>query len=180
MEMNKIPNLLTLFRILLIPTLIFSFYLKGELSSYVAVAIFVFASITDFFDGYIARRMSTQSELGRMLDPIADKLLIASTLMMLVHFQKAPVIPSIAILCREILVSGLREHLAEIRILIPVSSLAKIKTAAQMAAIIILLLGEDVFHIPYINIFGQGMLWIAAILTLITGYVYCKEGIKHI
>jgi CDP-diacylglycerol--glycerol-3-phosphate 3-phosphatidyltransferase len=178
--LRDLPNFLTLLRVLLIPVLVVSFYLEGNLAHYIATSIFIFASITDYFDGYLARVLEAQSSFGRMLDPIADKLLVASTLMMLIHFGQAPIIPSIAILCREILVSGLREYLAELKVSIPVSNLGKVKTGFQMSSIIILLLGNEVIPIPYIGYFGEFLLWIAATLTLITGYAYCKEGFKHI
>jgi CDP-diacylglycerol--glycerol-3-phosphate 3-phosphatidyltransferase len=178
--LKELPNFLTILRIILIPVVVASFYIQGNFANYIAAAIFTFASITDYFDGYLARLLKVQSNLGKMLDPIADKLLVASTLMMLVHFDRAPIIPSIAILCREILVSGLREHLAELKISIPVTSLSKIKTAVQMVAIIVLLLGEKTTGIPYIDYVGTLALWVAAILTLFTGYVYWKEGFKNI
>ncbi|MBA8666695.1 CDP-diacylglycerol--glycerol-3-phosphate 3-phosphatidyltransferase [Candidatus Jidaibacter acanthamoebae] len=178
--LKELPNFLTVLRILLIPVLVLSFYLEGKLSHYIAASIFIFASITDFFDGYLARVLKAQSNFGKMLDPIADKLLVASTLMMLVHFGHAPVIPTIAILCREILVSGLREYLAEFKVSIPVSKLGKVKTAVQMAAIIILLLGNKVLPIPYLDRIGEIALWVAAVLTLITGYAYWKERFKYI
>lgn len=177
---KEIPNFLTLSRIFLIPVVVLSFYLEGKLANYIAASIFIFASITDFFDGYLARVLKAQSNFGRMLDPIADKLLVASTLMMLVHFDRAPVIPTIAILCREILVSGLREYLAELKVSLPVSKLGKVKTAMQMVAIIILLLGNKILPIPYIDTIGEVVLWGAAILTLITGYIYWKERLKYI
>ncbi len=176
--LKEIPNLLTLSRIFLIPILVLSFYLEGKLANYIAASIFIFASITDFFDGYLARVLKAQSSFGRMLDPIADKLLVASTLMMLIHFNRAPVVPTIAILCREILVSGLREYLAGLKISIPVTGLSKIKTAVQMIAIIILLLGHKVLPVPFIDLIGEFTLWIAAILTLITGYGYWRELFK--
>lgn len=113
-----------------------------------------------------------------MFDPIADKLLVGAALMMLVHLDRAPVIPAILILCREIVVSGLREYLAEFKISVPVSKLAKIKTAIQMIAIIILLLGEKVIGLPGMDILGAFSLWIAATLTLVTGYAYLKVGLS--
>ncbi len=164
----------------MIPVLVMAFYLDVKVAHYVSAGIFIFASITDYVDGYLARAWEVQSNFGRVLDPIADKLLVASTLMMLVHFHQAPVLPTLAILCREILVSGLREYLAEIKIALPVSRLGKIKTGVQMVSIVILLLGQDVIGVPYINLLGQIALWIAAGLTLVTGYVYLKEGLKHI
>ncbi len=178
--LQSLPNILTVFRISLVPILIASFFFEDKEASYVAAIIFIFASVTDYFDGYLARLWNAQSNFGRMLDPIADKLLVVSTLMMLVYAHKAHVIPAIAILCREVLVSGLREYLAEIDVSIPVSKLGKLKTTVQMVAIIILLLGEGIIGIPYIDIVGQIALWIAAMLTLITGYAYCRQGFRHL
>ncbi|MFI4984246.1 MAG: CDP-diacylglycerol--glycerol-3-phosphate 3-phosphatidyltransferase [Rickettsiales bacterium] len=175
---KDVPNALTLFRIALIPVLVFAFYFDGLLAHWVTAIIFIFASITDYIDGLIARRYDAHSNFGRMFDPIADKLLVGSTLMMLVHFDRAPVIPCILILCREITVSGLREYLAEFKVSIPVSGLAKGKTAIQMVAIIILLLGEKALPIPHLDNLGIAALWFAAGLTLFTGYAYLKEGLK--
>lgn len=180
MLLNNLPNILTITRILLIPVLILCFYISGSMGHYAAAGIFIFASITDYIDGYIARTWSAESNFGRMLDPIADKLLIASTLMMLVHFNRAPVIPAIAILCREILVSGLREFLSELKIVMPVNHLGKIKTACQMIAIVILLLDEKVIGVKYLNFIGHIGIWCTAALTLISGYAYFREGVKHI
>ncbi len=180
---KRLPNILTYSRIAVIPVLVAVFlFVQGELSNYSCAALFLFASITDFFDGYLARAWHANSSLGRFLDPIADKLLIATALMLLVSEHRADIIPAIAILCREILVSGLREFLAELRIGMPVSNLAKYKTAAQMVAIFLLLLGA-----PGAGAFlgtayslGSIFLWVAAALTLITGYAYLKTGLKHL
>lgn len=177
---KDLPNILTVLRIFLIPILIGSFYIDDKAVHYFAAGIFIFASITDYFDGFLARKLRAQSSFGKVIDPIADKLLVASTLMMLVHFDKVPIIPTIAILCREILVSGLREFLADIKISLPVNNLGKIKTAFQMIAIIFLLLGEEGTGIKYSNVMGETAIWIAAILTLVSGYAYCKEGFKHL
>ncbi|MFN7095300.1 MAG: CDP-alcohol phosphatidyltransferase family protein, partial [Burkholderiales bacterium] len=116
---------------------------------------------------------------GRFLDPIADKLLIAAAIIMLVHFRQADVLPSLAIICREILVSGLREFLAELNVSMPVSRLAKLKTAVQMTAIFLLLLGAKGSGLAFVHILGTIALWIAAILTIITGYVYFRAGLTH-
>jgi CDP-diacylglycerol--glycerol-3-phosphate 3-phosphatidyltransferase len=190
--MNKhLPNILTVSRIVIIPILIASFYIEGKMYHFVAASLFMLASITDFFDGYFARLWKVQSNLGRFLDPIADKLLVAAAILMLVHFQyvgKFGIIPAIAILCREIAVSGLREFLAEVRVSVPVSNLAKIKTGFQMTAIFLLLLGiegpsfeqvETITKITLTELLGQIFLWISAVLTIITGYAYFKAGIKH-
>lgn len=190
--MNKnLPNILTISRILVIPILVASFYIEGRLYHWVAAGLFLFASVTDFFDGYLARLLKAQSSLGRFLDPIADKLLVAAAILMLVHFGdigKYDIIAAIAILCREIMVSGLREYLAEINVSVPVTRLAKFKTAVQMAAISLLLLGvegpsfdevEAVTEVTLTEFLGRVCLWISAVLTIITGYAYLKSGIKH-
>jgi len=188
---KHIPNILTLSRIIIIPILIASFYIEGRMYHWVAASLFLLASITDFFDGYLARIMKVQSSLGTFLDPIADKLLVAAAILMLVHFDdigRYDIIPAITILCREILVSGLREFLAQINVSIPVSRLAKFKTAVQMAAIFLLLLGvegpsfaevELYTEITLTELVGRTCLWIAAALTVITGYAYLKSGLKH-
>ena len=177
--LKNIPNALTLLRILLIPVLVISFYLEGKTSNYVSAGIFIFASITDYVDGLLARYWKVQTNFGRMLDPIADKMLVASTLLMLVDRKIASVIPIVIILCREIFVSGMREYLASIQKTIPVRYVGKLKTTIQMTAIIILLLGSN---IPFQNmdLIGEIFLWIAAALTLTSGFLYCVEGLKHI
>ncbi len=190
--MNKnIPNILTITRIAIIPILIASFYMEAKLYHWVAAGLFLFASITDYFDGYLARMLKAQSSLGRFLDPIADKLLVATAILMLTHVDGITgweIIPALAILCREILVSGLRQFLAEINVSVPVTTLAKYKTFVQMAAIFLLLLGvegpsiEGVEHFTSTHLtvlLGKILLWIAAILTTFTGYVYLKAGLKY-
>src|ERR1700735_2020420 len=133
---KQLPNILTYSRILIIPLLVLIFLcFHSKLSDWACAVLFLYASITDFFDGYLARAWHAHSNLGKFLDPIADKLLIASCLMLLVGYHRADILPALAILCREILVSGLREFLADLRISVPVSTLAKYKTTAQMAAI---------------------------------------------
>jgi cardiolipin synthase len=178
----NLPNLLTLSRILAIPLVIGAFWLDKPWSQWLAMAIFVAASVTDWFDGYFARRYQMISRLGRFLDPIADKLLVAGALVMLVH--KGPivglhVIPALIILFREILVSGLREFLAELRVSMPVSGLAKWKTAIQMTAVGVLLINEaGPAWLPVTEI-GLVLLWLAAALTVITGYDYLRAGLAH-
>ena len=140
MDFKKLPNYLTLLRIFLIPLLIISFYIPWKWMVLVTASIFAFASITDFFDGFLARKFQAHSDFGRVLDPISDKLLIASTLMMLVSFGKAHVIPAVVILCREILISGLREYMARKNITINVNQLGKTKTAIQFIAVLLLIL----------------------------------------
>lgn len=191
MQNKNIPNILTFSRIVMIPILIASFYIEGRMYHWVAASLFLLASVTDFFDGYLARTWKATSNLGRFLDPIADKLLVAAAILMLVHFEgigRYDIIPAIAILCREILVSGLREFLAQINVSVPVSNLSKIKTAVQMIAIFLLLLGvegpsfEQVEAITETNLtefLGRILLWASSILTLITGYAYLRSGLKH-
>lgn len=190
--MNKnLPNILTFSRIIVIPILVASFYIEAKMYHWVAAGLFLFASVTDFFDGYLARLLKAQSSLGRFLDPVADKLLVATVILMLTHVDGITgieIVPALAILCREILVSGLREFLAEINVSVPVTALAKIKTFVQMSALFLLLLGvegpsiEGVEQITsmHLTIFvGKILLWVAAILTIITGYAYLKAGMKY-
>ena len=135
--------------------------------------------MTDFLDGYLARNWQMQSPLGRWLDPVADKLLVAATVVMLVAFDRAPVLPSLVIVLREIMVSGLREYMAEVSAGLPVSRLAKWKTGVQMTAIGFLIVGSaGPAWLPVVEIGWLG-LWLAAILTLITGYDYLRDGIRH-
>jgi len=180
--MLSLPNLLTLSRILAIPVLVGTFYLPGPTAPWVACAVFTVAGITDWLDGHMARRWQQQSELGRFLDPIADKLLVSAALFMLVakdRISEAAILPALVILMREILVSGLREHLATLRVGLPVSRLAKWKTAIQMVAIGVLLVGDaGPAGIP-VRIIGEMMLWLAAFLTLVTGYDYLHAGLNH-
>jgi cardiolipin synthase len=184
---KNLPNYLTYFRIAVIPALVLVFYVPGDWGYWLASGLFLIASITDWLDGYVARKWDAQSNVGKFLDPIADKLLVATALMLLVgEFRhgymngQAMMIPAIAIVCREILVSGLREFLAEIRIGVPVSRLAKWKTAAQMTAIFLLLLGSGGPAWLYSGILGNGLLWLAAILTLLTGYAYVRVGWQYL
>jgi len=180
---KDIPNYLTYFRIAAIPALMLVFFLPaeyvGNLGYYLSAGLFAIAGITDWLDGYAARLWQAQSNIGRFLDPIADKLLVATALLLMVSVGRADLLPAIAIVCREILVSGLREYLAEIHIGVPVSKLAKFKTAAQMAAIFLLLLGAGAPSWFPAEILGRVLLWLAAILTIFTGYAYLKIGMKH-
>ena len=181
MNLN-LPNWLTLSRIGVIPPLIALFYWDSPLAGWVSCGLFTIAGITDFFDGYLARTRNEHSELGRMLDPIADKLLVASVILMLVAFDRISgllVMPAMVILCREIMVSGLREFLAELRVSVPVSRLAKWKTTLQMLAISFLLLGDAGPAAIPVQYIGEVGLWIAAVLTIITGYDYLRAGLKH-
>lgn len=166
----------------MIPLMVASFYIKGDLSHWVSFAIFTTAGITDFFDGYVARKFDQISKLGAFMDPIADKLLIATALMMMVAFGRIEgysVIAAIIILCREFVVSGLREFLADLKVSIPVTYLAKWKTTIQIFALGFLLVGEAAPDwIPAVVV-GDYCLWVAAILTLYTGYDYLRSGLKH-
>lgn len=180
--MLNLPNILTLSRIFIIPMVVTTFFFDSPTMRWTACALFTLAGITDFFDGYIARRAKLVSPLGRFLDPIADKLLVASVLLMLVAFHRltpSSYLPALVILLREILVSGLREFLAELRVGMPVTKLAKYKTTAQMIALGFLIVGDDgPLWIPA-RVIGEYGLWAAAIVTLITGYDYLKSGLDH-
>ena len=180
----SLPNVLTYVRIAAVPALVAClFFLQGDVARWSAFALFVFAGITDWLDGYLARMWEQQSTLGRMLDPIADKLLVGAVLMMLVHDNTITgwsIWAAIIILVREILVSGLREFLAELNVKIHVTQLAKWKTTMQMIALGVLLAGPAAEKIvPGIMTGGLVILWIAALLTLVTGYDYLKAGIRH-
>ena len=187
----NIPNLLTYGRILAVPLIVVCFYLEGRLESsdfarWSALALFALASITDYLDGYLARIWKQTSNIGRMLDPIADKLLVATCLMLLAADPVETIHgwslwAAIVILCREILVSGLREYLAELKVSLPVTRRAKWKTTIQMIAIGFLLAGPAGDKIlPYTTQIGIALLWISAIVTLYTGYDYFRAGLKHI
>jgi cardiolipin synthase len=179
---TSLPNLLTLSRIVVIPVLVALFFLPGEAAKWSALVLFTLAGITDYFDGYFARSRRQISALGRFLDPVADKLLVASVILLLVAFGRISdwtVLPALVILCREILVSGLREFLAGLRVRVPVSRLAKWKTTIQMVAIGFLIVGDTApALIPALQI-GAAGLWIAAALTIVTGYDYLRSGLKY-
>jgi cardiolipin synthase len=184
-----LPNLLTYGRIVAVPLVVLCFYLEGKLQSsdfarWSALFLFISASITDFFDGYFARLWGQYSTIGRMLDPIADKLLVATCLLLLAAdsiIAGWSLWAAIIILCREILVSGLREYLAELKVSVPVTRIAKWKTTIQMTAIGFLLAGPAGDKIlPYTTQIGITLLWIAAVITLYTGYDYFRAGLKHV
>ena len=180
--MTSLPNLLTYSRIAVIPLVIATFYIPGDWARWAAWALFSIAAITDFFDGYLARTRNQVSRFGRFLDPIADKLLVAAVLFMLVAFDRVSSVsflPALVIVLREILVSGLREFLAEVRVGMPVSRLAKWKTAIQMVAIPVMLVGDAATFMPT-RLIGEVGLWLAAILTMITGWDYLRSGWRHI
>lgn len=180
----SLPNVLTYGRILAIPALTACFLLiEGPSGRWSALSIYVAACITDWLDGYLARIWDQQSALGRMLDPIADKLLVGTALLLLVYdhtIGNSAIIAAIIILCREILVSGLREFLAELNVKIRVTQLAKWKTTLQMIALGVLIAGpagESI--VPGVGWLGLALLWIAALLTLWTGYDYLKAAVSH-
>jgi cardiolipin synthase (CMP-forming) len=180
----NLPNLLTYGRVAAVPIVVaFLFWPSEHWARWTALAIFIAAAITDFFDGYLARAWSQQSSLGRMLDPIADKLLVASVLLALTAdrtIHGANLWAAIVILCREILVSGLREYLSELRVPVPVTAVAKWKTTAQLVALGFLIAGEaGEALIPGSIAVGVVLLWVAAILTLYTGWDYMKASYEH-
>jgi len=183
----KIPNILTIGRIILVPIFVIAFYLPGLLGDLIPLFIFLLASFTDFLDGLLARLYKEESKLGELLDPIADKIIVATALVLLVMndtIRDYEVIAAIIILIREILISGLREFLAKSKISMPVTSLAKFKTFIQMFAIAILLTGESgnaIVNYQDYNAHSIGiiLLWLSAFLTLYTGYDYVKKGIGH-
>jgi len=185
--LKKIPNILTIGRIIIVPFFVLAFYLPGFYGDLTAFALFVIASFTDFLDGMLARMMGEESKLGELLDPIADKIIVATALILLVmsgtirHYE---VIAAIIILTREILISGLREFLARGQIKLPVTNLAKLKTFLQMLAIALLLTGETgnkILNFQDYNAqtIGIILLWLSAFLTLYTGYEYLIKGIDH-
>ena len=184
----KIPNILTIGRITIVPIFILTFYLPGALGDWIPFFIFVLASFSDFLDGLLARLYKEESKLGELLDPIADKIIVASALVLLVMkgtIINYEVIAAIIILTREILISGLREFLAKVQVSMPVTGLAKFKTFIQMFAIAILLTGESGnrlinFQDYNAHTIGIILLWISAFLTLYTGYDYVKKGIDHV
>ena len=180
----SLPNLLTFGRIAAIPLIVVLLYSASGPARWIGFALFIVASVTDFFDGFLARAWQQQSLLGRMLDPIADKLLVAAVLLMLVAdgtISGLSLFAALIILTREILVSGLREFLAEVRVGLPVSALSKWKTVIQMVALGFLLTGPagPELH-PMAVAVGLALLWIAALVTLYTGYDYFRTGSKHL
>ncbi len=181
----SLPNILTYGRLVAVPVVAsLLFWPELHWVRWTALGIFAAAAITDFFDGYLARAWEQQSSLGRMLDPIADKLLVASCLLMLTATQTIAswsIWAAIVILCREMLVSGLREYLAELRVSVPVTRVAKYKTTMQLVALGFLIAGpagETV--LPGTIVIGLTLLWTAALLTLYTGWDYMRSGLKHV
>ena len=183
----KIPNYLTIGRIIIVPIFVIAYYLPGFYGDLIPFVLFLVASFTDFLDGMLARIFGVESKLGELLDPIADKIIVATALILLVMdgtIKNYEVIAAIIILTREILISGLREFLAEGKIKLPVSNLAKLKTFLQMFSISLLLLGDTgnmILNFQDYNAqtIGIILLWLSAALTLFTGYDYMRKGIDH-
>lgn len=180
--LTSLPNLLTLSRIMVIPMVVGLFYVPEAWAAYTACGLFAAACITDYLDGYLARAWEQESVIGKFLDPIADKLLVAATLIMLVAFKRlvgVSVLAAVVILLREVLVSGLREYLAGLNVGVPVTWLAKWKTTIQMVALGFLIVGDyGPLEIP-VTVIGTLGLWVAAILTFVTGWDYMRAGLKH-
>ncbi len=185
--LSDLPNLLTLSRIIAIPVMVVLAALRTPAGDLAACTVFALAGITDYFDGKLARDRQQTSDLGRMLDPIADKLLVAAALMMVIgmgRMNAASLYPAIVIMLREILVSGLREYLAGVRVGLPVTNLAKWKTGVQMGALGALLGGDSAAPLVWlqflpVTLIGESMLWVAAALTLATGWDYLTAGLRH-
>ena len=187
--MLSLPNLLTLSRILAVPILVFLLWKPAPWDYAITFVLYCIVGITDYFDGYLARAQGQISKLGQFLDPIADKIMVAAVIIMLMASRKADgdvpiienwaVIPALIILLREIIVSGLREFLAELKVEVKVSKLAKWKTTFQLVALGALILGGAVPGQVWVHNVGLASLWAAAALTLVTGYDYLQTGIRH-
>jgi cardiolipin synthase len=181
--MSSLPNSLTISRIALVPLFVAAFFLPGESGRWIVFLLFCLAGLTDAVDGMIARRLNAESSLGRMLDPIADKLIVSAALLMLTAdrtLQGIHLVPALVILCREILVSGLREFLAGADVSLPVTRVAKMKTVVQMVAIAALIATTASERmLPGVTSLALIGLWIAAALTLYTGYAYLRAGLVH-
>ncbi len=188
LAMLNLPNLLTLSRIFAVPILVFLLWRPSPVDYAITFVLYCIVGATDYFDGYLARTQGLTSRLGQFLDPIADKIMVAAVLVMLISSRKANPVPEIEgihivaaliILLREIFVSGLREFLAPLHVSMPVSRLAKWKTTFQLVALGALILGGAVPASTWVHLVGLLSLWIAAALTLITGYDYLRTGLKH-
>jgi CDP-diacylglycerol--glycerol-3-phosphate 3-phosphatidyltransferase len=187
--MLSLPNLLTLSRILAVPILVGLLWHPGPVGYVLAFLLYAMAGITDYFDGYLARAQGTVSKLGIFLDPIADKIMVAAVIVMLISTERVigphpvvtgwHVIAALVILLREIAVSGLREFLAQLQVSVPVSQLAKWKTTFQMTALGLLILAGALPAWDWVHLVGLVFLWLAAALTLITGWDYLRVGLKH-
>lgn len=181
MQIDKnIPNYLTMIRLLAIPIIVMTFYFdNSKFAHRLGGIIFALASLTDFFDGYIARKYNLISSFGKMFDPIADKVLVGCILLMLVKTGRADEVPCLLILAREFIVAGLREFLIQVKVSVPVSQIAKVKTTIQMTAITLLIIGSIGSGIESLDLIGHISLWIAAILTIVSGYSYLKACSKY-
>jgi cardiolipin synthase len=186
--MLSLPNLLTLSRILAVPILVFLLWRPQPIDYAITFVLYCIVGVTDYLDGYLARAWNSISRLGQFLDPIADKIMVAAVLVMLISSRKSNpvpeiaglhIIPALVILLREIIVSGLREFLGPLNVSVPVSALAKWKTTLQLVALGALILGGAVPHQLWIHEIGLLTLWIAAALTLLTGYDYLRIGLRH-
>ena len=187
--MLTLPNLLTLSRILAVPILVFLLWQPRPFDYAITFVLYCIVGLTDYFDGYLARAQGQISRLGQFLDPIADKIMVAAVIVMLMASRKANgeppilqdlnIIPALIILLREIIVSGLREFLAELRVGMPVSQLAKWKTTFQLVALGALILGGALPAQQWVHVVGIASLWAAAALTLVTGYDYLRIGLRH-
>ena len=182
-KIYTIPNIITFIRIILIPIILYLLFSENPNIVLLAGGLFIVSSVSDYFDGYLARVLNQSSKLGTLLDPIADKLLIASVIVVLVDtnvISNLHVIPAIIILLREIAISGLREFLAKMNADMPVSKLAKYKTTFQMVSLSILIISLGFELNDFLWNLGLVTLWIAAIITLLSGYNYMAKGLKHI
>jgi CDP-diacylglycerol--glycerol-3-phosphate 3-phosphatidyltransferase len=186
--MLSLPNLLTLSRILAVPILVFLLWRPTPVDYAITFVLYCVVGITDYFDGYLARAHGQISRLGQFLDPIADKIMVAAVIIMLVSTRKMSgepiihglhIVPALIILLREIIVSGLREFLASLQVSVPVSALAKWKTTFQLVALGALILAGAVPAQEWVHMVGLGSLWAAAALTLVTGYDYLRIGVRH-
>ena len=186
--MLSLPNLLTLSRIFAVPILVFLLWRPAPVDYAITFVLYCLVGITDYFDGYLARAHGQISRLGQFLDPIADKIMVAAVLVMLISSRKANpmpeiaglhIIPALVILLREIIVSGLREYLAGLQVSVPVSRLAKWKTTLQLVALGALILGGAMPAEPWVHNVGIASLWAAGALTLVTGYDYLRIGLRH-
>ena len=181
--LNKLANQLTLARIVVIPVICLFMAIPADWAMWTAIVLFVAAAITDYFDGYIARNYDQLSTFGRVLDPIADKLLVAAVLLMIAitdRLNDINFLPAIVIMLREVAVSGLREYLAELRVGLPVSRLAKWKTATQMVALPFLIGNTVWLGFMPAGYIGVALLWVAAVLTIVTGYDYWRASRAHL
>ena len=187
--MYNLPNLLTISRIIVIPVIFLAIYIHTAWWSILTAVLFIVAAVTDYLDGYLARSRNETSAFGRLLDPIADKLLVVSALLIIVAnrlVDEISYIPVCIIMCREILVSGLREFLAEVKVGMPVTRLAKWKTAVQMTALAMILLSAvsyaypDNLFVSLMGVLGEILLWVAGALTFVTGYDYFQRGLDYV